>query len=216
MDKKEKARQMIAKLKSASLGDSDKLDAITKTLDDGGELEESDKQYLKKLYRQYKENKKGKKVNAVGFGMIVVIIVAIVGGVIVLLPEESETQNEIEIVEPSNESKLDTEEEIIEFISNYKGKDNSGPTLYETLEVLINITYPDENIFEHPSTTISIFALPDYSKEISDRYWEVEMKIKTYMETVNYKWIIDTDTNLVYPGDEESKVVLELLDLIDK
>ena len=85
---------------------------------------------------------------AIGFGVIAVIIAIIVGGVIAILPEESETtQNEVEKnepvslqekpiqseIEPSKETKLDTEEKVLEFIKNYKGKDYSWLTLDETL-----------------------------------------------------------------------------------
>ena len=58
-------------------------------------------------------------------------------------------------------------------------------------------------------------ASQDYDKEISDRYWKVEVMIETYRETVYFEWVVDTETNLVYPGDDESKSVLDILDAFD-
>lgn len=172
-----------------------------------------------------------KKDAAVGFGVIAVIIVVIVGVVMVVLPEESETtQSELEKNEPissqekiiqpeiapSKEIKLDTEEKVLEFIQNYKGKDNAGPTLARTFEMLMVVAYPGENILASPSTTVSLFAQKDYDKSDYNRYWKVELEIQTYRETAYYEWIIDNETNLVFPGNEEGKSILDILDSFDK
>lgn len=130
------------------------------------------------------------------------------------LAESIRIQEEREKTE--QEKKLDTEEEVLEFIQNYKGKDNTGLTLDETLGTLMNVLYPGEDILSSPSTTGYYVASRDYDKEISDRYWKVEVKIQTYRETTYFEWIIDTETNLVYPGDELSKSVLDILDSFDK
>ena len=110
------------------------------------------------------------------------------------------------------EIKLDTEEKVLEFIQNYKGKENAGLTLDETLGTLMNAAYPGEDILSSLSTTGYYVASRDYDKEISDRYWKVEVMIETYRETVYFEWVVDTDTNLIYPGDEGSKSVLDILD----
>ena len=173
-----------------------------------------------------------KKDAAVGFGVIAVIIVVIVGVVMAVLPEESETtQSELEEnepvssqekpiqsekVEPSKEIKLDTEEEVKDFIMNYKGKDDSGPTLARTFEMLMVVAYPGENILASPSTTVSLFAQKDYDKSDYNRYWKVELEIQTYRETAYYEWIIDNETNLVFPGNEGGKAILDILDSFDK
>ena len=114
------------------------------------------------------------------------------------------------------EIKLDTEDEVLEFIQNYRGKDNAGPTLNETFAMLLYIAYPDENILSSPSTSVSFFALRDYTKNDYGRYYNVELEIETYREVVHYKWIVDAETNSVYPGNEGSKSILDILDIFDK
>jgi len=220
MDIEEKAKKLenvINKLKGANLGDADRLGRMIQMLKEGSDLESGDKQYLKKLYKQYKnENKKKKKITPVGYAMIIVMIAAIVAGVIVLLPEESETtQSKFVKTDPDKEAKLDTEEEVLEFITNYKGKDNSGSTLDEIFGKLMVVAYPDEDILSSPSTTVSFFALRDYTKNDYNRYWNVELEIQTYRETVYYEWVVDTETNLVYPGNEAGKSILNILDSFD-
>ena len=96
--KAKKLENLVDKLKGANLGDADRLGRMIQMLKEGSDLESADKQYLKKLYKQYKyENKKTKKITPVGYAMIIVMFAAIVAGVIVLLKEESGTaQSELE------------------------------------------------------------------------------------------------------------------------
>ncbi len=109
------------------------------------------------------------------------------------------------------EIKLDTEEEILDFFANYNGKDGEGETLYNVLGMIMEIAYPGEEILSSPSTILSVIASKDYSKEVSDKYWKLEIKIETYAEKIYLKFILDTETNLVYPGNEDSKSYLDLL-----
>ena len=142
-----------------------------------------------------------------------------------ILEKSETTQDELEDVniitmqdiikqnlkEPIQKTKLDTEEKVLEFITNYKGTDNAGPTLARTFEMISVISYPDENILASPSTTVSMFAHKDFDKADYNRYWKVELEIKTYRETAYYEWIIDNETNLVYPGNDEGKEILDIL-----
>jgi len=127
---------------------------------------------------------------------------------------QNKYEKNLEIIE-NVELKMNTEEEILEFVKNYKGKDNTGLTLFDTLAKLINVAYPGEDILSSPTTTGYFIASHDYDKEISDRYWKVEMKMQTYKETAYFEWVVDTDTNLIYPVDERSKSVLDMVDNFD-
>lgn len=218
MNSKEIARQKINKIKESNLGDADSLERMTKTLDAGSDLEKSDREYLRKLYRQYrKENEKPGKITGIGYAVIIVLIVIIVGGVMFLLPSEPEAkQNISEKAKPSEETKSSSEEKVWKFIENYKGKDNSGLTLNETIVVVMEGMYPGENILASPSTAVHVLVLNDYRKEVSDRYWKVEINIDTYREEVHLEWIVDTETNSLYPANEVSKSVLDILDNFDK
>ncbi len=144
------------------------------------------------------------------------------------IPKESRiTQEELENVniitmqdiveqntkESTQKIKLDNEEKVLEFIQNYKGTDNAGPTLARTFEMISVISYPGENILVSPSTTVSLFAHKDWDKTDYNRYWKVELEIKTYRETAYYEWVIDNETNLVYPGNDEGKEIMDLLDI---
>ena len=140
-----------------------------------------------------------------------------------ILEKSETTQDELENVKPiriedlaekyQEETKLDTEEKVLEFIQNYKGTDNAGPTLARTFEMISVVSYPDEDIFRSPSTTVSLFATPDYGQEVINKYWNVELEIQTYRETSYFKWVVDTETNLVYPGNDEGKEILDILDI---
>jgi len=111
-----------------------------------------------------------------------------------------------------------TEESVENFVLNYKGQDNSGPTLMRTVEVLFNVSYSNENIFDNPSTTVYYLALEDWEKDLSGRYWTVDLEIETYRETVSWVWMVDTDTDpyTIYPGNQGAKGILDILDAFDK
>ena len=165
-----------------------------------------------------------------GFLGIGIIIVIIVGVVMVLLPEDQTKQESVNEINspniPENQSKeiinegdktndsekLDTEEKILEFIKNYKGKDNKGSTLSSTFDMIAEVSYPGEKIFESPSTTVSLFAHKDFESNNFDRYWKVELEIKTYRETAYYEWVVDNETNEVYPGNEYGQEILDIID----
>ena len=117
-----------------------------------------------------------------------------------------------EKVEPTKEIKLDTEEKVLEFIYNYRGKDGTGLTLNGMISMIIEFSYPGEDILSSPSTRVSLTANPDFSKEDYRRYWKVEGELETYRETSYFGWIVDVETKSVYPMDEVAKSILDALD----
>ena len=100
------------------------------------------------------------------------------------LDRQAELSNQEEL--RIEQMKLDTEEEILTFIQNYKGKDNSGFTLNEAIIMMLNIMYLDEKILSSPTTTGSFIATPDFRKEVSDRYWRVELEM--YNGNLQFDW----------------------------
>jgi len=112
---------------------------------------------------------------------------------------------------PSKAS-LVTEDHILNFITNYKGQDNSGNTLLEAVAVLLNVSYPNENILENPTTIVNFYTLIDFGKDLSGRYWTVHLEIDTYRESVNWVWLVDTGTSKIYGENVSSKGILDILD----
>lgn len=147
--------------------------------------------------------------------LIGVVISAIWTAVFVSAMNDNSDDSE-DALQDSTPTKLDSEKEILEFIQNYKGKDNSGPAFNEVFDGLLVIAYPGENITENPSTTGYFIASPDVSREISNRYWKVEFELQTYRERVHYEWIVDTETNSVYAANERANDILTILDNFDK
>jgi hypothetical protein len=124
------------------------------------------------------------------------------------VPEKSITTTLTEII---LSSRLDTEEKVLEFTKNYQGKDSAGDTLVTAFEKSVIETHSGEDIFKSPVTTVSFFASKDHSKEISDRYWKVGLELHTYMDDLYYEWVVDTETNSVYAGNEKGRSILDSL-----
>ena len=152
--------------------------------------------YTKGTFGFYGKRNVGKRI--IGIAIVSGILLGLVG--VVMLSDDS-----------------DSETEILEFVWNYKGKDNSGPTLGKTLAVILAVKYPGEDILENPSTTKYYFATPDYSKgTTSDRYWTVELELQTYDDKVYFKWFVDAETNSVQAGNRMAESILNILDTYDK
>ncbi len=150
-------------------------------------------------------------------GVMIVIFVAMLAG----NPYRSEKKEsekaliaEKELAQTENQ-KLDNNEKVLQFIQNYRGEDNSGPTFNEVFDGLLAVAYPNENIMENPSTTGYFIASEDYSREISDRYWRVELEIQTYRERIHYEWIVDAQTSKVFAANEMGQSFLDILDNFD-
>ena len=131
--------------------------------------------------------------------------------------ETAEAKRQVELVK-QEESKtepieIDKEEQVLSFIKNYKGTDNSGFTLMDAIAMMLNVMYPGEDIISSPATSGYLVASSDYRKEISDRYWKVELNLDLYDGEIYFEWIVDTETNSVSPGNQLGKDVLTLLDI---
>lgn len=159
----------------------------------------------------------------IGFGIIIVII-AIIVGVVLAVTNTGETKPENDTKETAKdvstktqdtteqkheETRLDTRENILKFVQNYKGRDGSGATLVEILAAGIEVSYPDEDILNHPKTYALWNTLPNYGVDGSHL---VTMSFRTYLEEVEYEWYVDENTGKVSAGNAISKLVLDVLD----
>jgi hypothetical protein len=157
----------------------------------------------------------GMRNATVNLGIIAVIFVVIVVivAIVIDLDEKPATQNESS--KQVGNQKMQTNKQVIEFIQNYKGKDNSGKTLLEVMSMIIATAYPNEKILENPSTTVGFYALPIPDEAEGIRNWSVEFSLETYRESTSFEWIVDTETNSVYAKSANSADILNVLDAYD-
>jgi len=148
--------------------------------------------------------------------LIIGIVISTIWTAVFVSAMNGSSDDSKDALQDDTPTKLDSEKEVLEFIQNYKGEDNAGPTFNEVFDGLLAVAYPGENIIDNPSTTGYFIASPDISREISDRYWKVEFELQTYREKVHYEWIVDTETSSVYAANERSKDILTILDNFDK
>jgi len=127
------------------------------------------------------------------------------------IPRYNETPLLTEISESYSSKELKTEDQVLRFIQNYKGKDNEGDALLTAFEKYVIQSHTGENIFESPVTTVSFSVSEDHKKEISDRYWKVGLELHTYRDISYFEWVVDTETNSVYAGNDEGRGILNIL-----
>ncbi len=130
------------------------------------------------------------------------------------ITEESDTIEKsisVKLAEIIQPRKLDTEDKVLEFIKNYQGTDDEGDTLVLAFKKSVIVTHTGEDIFKSPVTTVLFSSAIDHSKEVSDRYWKVGLDLHTYRDDLYYEWVIDTETDSVYAGNPQGKMILNLL-----
>ena len=155
---------------------------------------------------------------AIGFGIIIVIIVIIVGVVVWAIgpgetksvEQDKSTETQKEPIHKEKKNGDYTDDEVKEFIMNYKGKDNSGESLGWTLASIISVAYPDENIMKNPSTSGSLTPDLNYNG-----YWDVYFDLTTYRESMSWQWTVDMETKSVYAKNESGKDILDIIDVFD-
>jgi len=143
------------------------------------------------------------KMIAVGIFFAIIAFIAIIWTV-----AEDISNNEEE-----EDTSVPTEKEIVEFVYYYKGKDNQGKNIGQTLAVVANVAYPNEDILKNPSTVIDWYAIEDFTKERG--IYRVGFILETYRENLEYIWYVDTNTNKIFPGNDGAKSVLDIVDSFD-
>lgn len=161
----------------------------------------------------------GKNKDAVIGFMIVMVIIAIIAGVVYLIfsPKETKTESESDTAEEiateqSALSNYHSYDEVMDFVKNYQGKDNSGQKLTEIIVMIIIAAYPGEKILDNPSTNYGFDATPIEDYTDIGRHWNARFYIETYRESTTFEWAVDMKTKEIYPSNQNGKDVLAVLD----
>ncbi|MEO9309707.1 MAG: hypothetical protein ABI337_05370 [Nitrososphaera sp.] len=108
-----------------------------------------------------------------------------------------------------------TEEQVIDLVKNYRGKDGKGDRLLHVLGTLIATAYPRQDILHNPSTVVDWYAFEDFSPKKQGIYI-VHFVFETYREEVEYIWYVDTNNNnKIFAGNNRAQNILDILDNFD-
>ena len=119
-------------------------------------------------------------------------------------------------LEKSLVENLETDEQNIAWniVKSYKGPDNSGFNLYDTIITQIENSYPNENILGHRDTVIEISAI-DVQEKAGDGVYQVNFSFVTYDDNRDYVWQVNIQTNEIFPINNGAKKMMNIVDFYD-
>ena len=96
-------------------------------------------------------------------------------------------------------------------IKSYKGADDEGSNLLDTIITNIENVYPNEKILQHRDTILEISVL--YVQEQKDvGFYEVKFTIQTYDDVREYIWDVNIETEEIIPINDGARRMMNIVD----
>ena len=111
---------------------------------------------------------------------------------------------------------LESDEQNIawDIIKSYRGIDNNGSNLFDTIITQVQNAYPTEQILKHNDTILEISVL-DIQKLNGTGFYEVNFTIKTYNDVNEYVWNVNIETEEIIPINDGARKMINIVDYYD-
>ena len=154
---------------------------------------------------------------AIGVSIPVMIIVGLSFGLQMYDKTIYELEQQKEKAPSDLEKKLPADFDIREqqiawnIIKSYKGADDEGSNLFDTIITNIENVYPNEKILQHRDTILEISVL--YVQEQKDvGFYEVKFTIQTYDDVREYIWDVNIETEEIIPINDGARRMMNIVD----
>ena len=97
-------------------------------------------------------------------------------------------------------------------IKSYKGSDNSGYNLFDTIITQIEKAYPNEKILKHNDTMLTVYV----EEAAGHAFYEVNFTFKTYNAMEKYIWNVNIETEEIIPISDGARKMLNIVDNYDR
>ena len=135
----------------------------------------------------------------------VVFIVFFVPGMI----EPSDLEKKLAENFESNEQKI-----AWDIIKLYKGADDNGSNLFDTIITQTENAYPNEKILQHRDTILEISVL-DIQEQKGVGFYEVEFTFQTYDDVRGYIWNVNIETEEIIPINDGARKMIDIVEYYD-
>ena len=99
-------------------------------------------------------------------------------------------------------------------IKSYKGADDEGSNLFDTIITQTENAYPNEKILQHRDTMLEISVL--YTQEQNDvGFYEVKFTFQTYDDVKGYIWNVNIETEEIIPINDGAGKMMNVVDFYD-
>ena len=96
-------------------------------------------------------------------------------------------------------------------IKSYKGVDDEGSNLFDTIITQIENAYPNEKILQHRDTILEISVL--YTQEQKDvGFYEVKFTFQTYDDVREYIWNVNIETEEIISINDGARKMMNIVD----
>ncbi len=99
-------------------------------------------------------------------------------------------------------------------VKSYKGVDDDGFNLFDTVITQIENAYPSEKILKHHDTSIEISASDAYEEQGSG-FYHVHFSFKTYDNDKDYFWYVNIQTDEIIPINDGARKMINIVNNYD-
>ena len=99
-------------------------------------------------------------------------------------------------------------------IKSYKGTDDDGFNLFDTMITQIENAYPNEKILKHNDTMLTV-SVEEAARSAGITFYEVNFTFKTYNAMEKYIWNVNIETEEIIPISDGARKMMNIVDFYD-
>jgi len=99
-------------------------------------------------------------------------------------------------------------------VKSYKGADDDGFNLFDTMITQIKNAYPNEKILKHNDTMLTV-SVEEATRSAGHAFYEVNFTFKTYNAMKKYIWNVNIETEEIIPLNDGAKKMMNIVDFYD-
>ena len=111
---------------------------------------------------------------------------------------------------------LESDEQNIAWniVKSYRGPDDSGYNLFDTIITQIENAYPNEKILKHNDTMLEVSVL-DMQEQKGASFYDVHFTFQTYNAVQEYIWNVNIETEEIIPLNDGAKKMMDIVEFYD-
>ena len=99
-------------------------------------------------------------------------------------------------------------------VKSYKGADDDGFNLFDTMITQIENAYPNEKILKHNDTMLTL-SVEEAARSAGHIFYEVNFTFKTYNAMEDYIWNVNIETEEIIPISDGARKMMNIVDFYD-
>ncbi len=101
-----------------------------------------------------------------------------------------------------------------DIIKSYKGTDDDGFNLFDTIITQTENAYPNEKILQHIDTMLEVSVL-DIQEQNGAGFYEVHFTFQTYDNVREYIWNVNIETEEIISINDGARKMMNIIDFYD-